>query len=111
MQVEFQFRPQGPEVSKAELDQLTDYLVGRNWVRAAQIQADLRLDERRIRLIAEASDGRILSGPGCPGYKLLSQETPIREVDEAATRLESQGRRMLARATAIRRRAHTLLHT
>ncbi len=96
-------------VTQEEIDRLVEFLRGRDWVKAAEIEASISISDRRIRAIAEASNGWILSGPGCPGYKALSPTTELREVDEAANRLESQGKRMIRRALAIRRRAHQLL--
>lgn len=99
----------GAEISPAEVDQLCSYLLGRGWVKAAIIEHDLELDERHIRAIAEASDGLVISGPGCPGYKLLTGVAELPDVDEAANRLESQANRMLLRAESLRRRAKRIV--
>jgi len=109
-QLDLDLAKQGPVVSAAEIRTLTDWLAGRGWVRGAAITEALGLDERKIRAIAEASDGLVISGPGCPGYKLLSGAAELRDVDQAASRLESQAKRMLHRANSLRRRAHALLH-
>jgi hypothetical protein len=110
MQTELEFpRSNAPVVSQAEIDSVISFLTGRNWTKASEITAAIGIDDRRIRVIAEQSEGAILSGPGCPGYKLLTCAAQLREVDEAAGRLESQGRRMIARAYSIRRRAHRLI--
>ena len=97
-----------PEVSKEEIDRVCDHLKGKGWVKAGQIEAELgkKMNERKIRKIAEFSEGRILSRPGLPGYKLLTPATEIAEVDLCASCLESQGRKMLLRGTQIRRRFH-----
>ncbi len=98
-----------PEVSQDQIDLLTSFLAGKGWVKACSIDAELDLDERDIRAIAEASDGLIISGPGCPGYKLLTGAAEIADVDRAACRLESQAKRMLHRANSLRRRAHSMI--
>lgn len=106
MQYGLQFRKTAaPEVAQADIDVLTQYLLGRGWVKASVIEAELHVDERRVRAIAEASDGLIISGPGCPGYKLMTGSDELQDVDQAANRLESQANRMLLRADSLRRRA------
>lgn len=95
-----------PEVSDAEIDQLCEWLRGRGWVKAAEISQALSIDDRKVRAIAQHSDGRILSGPGCPGYLLFTGRTEIEEADRCACRIESQAKQMFARALSIRRRFH-----
>jgi hypothetical protein len=53
--------------------------------------------------MAESSAGEIISGQ--KGYK-LSAEATIDEIDHAANWLISQGKKMLKRGIAIRRKAH-----
>jgi hypothetical protein len=109
MQFGLQFRrSDAPEISKEEIDLLSEYLAGKGWVKAGVLMDVLNLDERRIRAIAEASDGLIISGPGSPGYRLMTGVGDQKEVDEAANRLESQANRMLLRAESLRRRARKL---
>lgn len=95
-----------PEVSEAEVEAVCDWLTDRGWMKAAEIAEAFAMSDRKIRAIAEASDGRILSGPGSPGYRLFTGATEIREADRCASQIESQANRMLARAVAIRRRFH-----
>ena len=110
MQLDFDLsRSKAPVVSRQEIETVVQFLIGRPWTTAAEILAALDIDERRLRAIAEQSEGQILSGPGCPGYKLLTSTAQLQEVDETANRLESQAKRMLARAYQIRRRAHALI--
>ena len=112
MQYGLQFsKSAAPVVAQADIDVLTRYLLGRGWVKAAVIDAELHVDERRVRAIAEASDGMIISGPGCPGYKLFTGVPEMGDVDEAANRLESQANRKLLRADSLRRRARRSLLT
>jgi len=105
-QLDLEIGSQAPEVTPEEIEQLCAFLKGRGWVKAAVIEAEIRMDERKVRKVAEHSDGRIMSGPGCPGYKLLTGATEIDEVDQVASRLESQARKMLMRGASIRRRYH-----
>lgn len=102
-------RSKAPVVSRQEIETVVQFLAGRPWTTAAEILAALGVDDRRLRVIAEQSEGLILSGPGCPGYKLLTAAAQFREADESANRLESQGQRMIFRALQIRRRAHSLI--
>lgn len=94
-----------PLITAEQVELVVGLLRGKGWVKAAEICAMLSIDDRRLRAIAEFSDGRILSGPGCPGYRLFTREA-LADADLAAGRLESQGKRMLQRAIAIRRRFH-----
>jgi len=95
----------GLQVTEEQVRMVVDFVRGKGWVKGAVICAALAIDERRIRAIAEFSDGRILSGPGCPGYRLFTGDA-LADADLAASRLESQGKRMIHRAIAIRRRFH-----
>jgi hypothetical protein len=105
-QLDLEIPAPAPEVSPDQVELLCTFLNGRGWVKSAQIAAEIHLDERAVRAIAQHSDGRILSGPGCPGYKLFTGATEIEEADLCATRIESQARQMIKRAAAIRRRFH-----
>ena len=94
----------GPEVDPGEIDEMVRFLAGKGWLRAAEIEAATGASDRKMRLIAEHSDGRILSGQ--LGYRLFERSTPLEEADRAASWLESQGRKMLLRGAAIRRVYH-----
>ncbi len=95
-----------PEVTVAEVDALCRHLHGRAWITAKQLTAELGLDDRKVRAIAEHSDGRILSGPGCPGYKLFDGAASLDDAKRAAGALQSQGNRMLHRSKSIWARYH-----
>jgi hypothetical protein len=95
-----------PEVTSAEIETVCEFLRGKGWIKAAEIAELLKIDDRKLRAITEHSEGLILSGPGCPGYKLFDGRAEIGEADQAASRLESQARHMLNRAIAYRRRIH-----
>lgn len=100
-----------PEVTDAEVSDVCAWLDGRGWVKAAEICSAFAMSDRKVRAIAEASDGRILSGPGSPGYRLFTGTTEIEEADRCASQIESQARRMFARAVSIRRRFHRYART
>lgn len=99
-----------PKVTPEQVEQLCAWLQGKGWVHAADIEQTLGLKDRQVRAIAEHSEGRILSGPGCPGYKLFDGHAEIGEAERAAQRLESQARHMIDRAKAYRRRIHRYAH-
>jgi len=100
-----------PEVTEDEIALVCDYLAKeKRWVTSAEIEHMLGIKDRHLRAIAEYSDGRILSGPGCPGYKLFTGATEIQDADACAGRLESQAKKMLHRAAKIRRRYHRFAH-
>jgi hypothetical protein len=103
---ELDLRLPAPDVSVAEVDALCEHIRGRGWTKAGTLTRELGLDDRKLRAIANASDGRILSGPGCPGYKLFDGDTCVDDAIRAATALQSQGQRMQLRAAAIWRRYH-----
>lgn len=104
MNTELGIKIAGPKVKPEEVEAMVGFLRGRGWLDAAAIELETNISDRKMRVIAEHSDGRILSGQD--GYRLLDRDTPIEEVDRAATWLESQGKKMLGRAAAIRRRYH-----
>jgi hypothetical protein len=93
-----------PKVSAEEVDALCAFLAGKGWVKAKEIEAQIEVDDRRMRVIAEVADGRIISGQ--KGYKLFDRSTPIGEADEAACRIEAMCKKGLLHAAAIRRRIH-----
>jgi len=78
------------------------------WHTAAKISGSLSLSDRKVRALAEASNGLVVSGPGTPGYCHASHCT-AEEISHAAETLISQGKRMIARAIRIRRRGHQIL--
>lgn len=75
---------------------------------ARQLSAALDLSDRKIRQLAEASDGIIISGPGSPGYCHI-KHCSAEKLSHIADTLRSQARSMLARSIRIRRRAHQLI--
>jgi len=105
MQLDLSIKTPAPEVSPEDVEQLCATLKGRGWVYARDLAAtSATLDDRKLRAIANASDGRIISGQ--KGYRLLDGSAAIEDADRSATWLESQARQMLRRAAQIRRRLH-----
>ena len=103
-----------PKVSADEVRMLCAVLRGRGWRKASDIAEELAREdcaipvlvvwnERKIRAIAEASDGAVVSYPGSPGY-ILFDEASQAEIAHAVSAMQSQGKRMLARALALDRR-------
>ena len=63
-----------PEQDDPAIDDLVEFLRGKTWMTARTISATLKWDDRVVRALASASD-QIISYPGSPGYKLLSDCT------------------------------------
>jgi hypothetical protein len=87
----------------AILDQETD------WLTAAQLlvklgEAPTDSKKRQLRELANASDGKIISGQR--GYRHIRHAT-LEEIEHAANWLEHQAVQMGARARSIRRLRHT----
>lgn len=81
--------------TEEDLSRLEEYLTWANgWRTAKTISADLSMDDRYIRKLAEVSEGKILGTDA--GYKLTSKVTP-EEFSEWKGRYESQVKRMLER--------------
>lgn len=102
LELDFSQRP--PQASVDEVEAVCAFLVGKDWIKARQIEEEIEIDDRRMRVIAERSDGRILSSH--KGYRLFDPSTSIEEAERAANRLISQGKKMIQRGVAIRRRFH-----
>lgn len=108
-QQEFVFSPEPSPVEIGEVELLLNYLSNNpGFHTAKQITSALDLSDRKIRQLAEASDGLIVSGPGSPGYCHLYHCDP-RKLAHIADTLRSQARAMLARSIRIRKRAHQLI--
>ena len=66
------------------------------------------MTDRKIRQIAELSDGQIVSGPGSPGYCHILH-CPGETLSHIADSLRSQARSMLGKSIRLRRLAHALI--
>lgn len=108
-QVSFDFtaQPSPPEVG--EVERLLVHLSRHpGFHTAKQLAETLDLTDRKIRQLAEASDGLIVSGPGSPGYCHL-YHCPAETVGHITATMISQAKAMIRRSLRIRRRAHTLI--
>lgn len=112
-----------PSVDPSEIARMCLLLEGAGWLTAEQIALPMfhrdqhvcpvtafdnavsESDKRRIRAIANASDGRILSYPGSKGYKLTRQAT-VEEINTATAKLRHQAGEMQQRALEIDRVYH-----
>lgn len=109
MVVQYDFDFTRPPVS-SEVDLLINHLLlaGNRWVNSKELSSQLNFNERKIRQLAEHSDGIIISGPGCPGYKHINCCTSD-QIREVSNRLKSQAKSMLRRSIRLRNRAHTII--
>lgn len=83
---------------------LISALRNRGWINARMLMPLVGMTDRQLRAEAEASQGEIVSGN--KGYCLLS-ECGMDDLNHAANRLISQGKKMLARGLQIQRAAHS----
>ena len=108
-QLEFSTPNPAPEVTADDVTRVKTVLCGRGWQHATDI-CDLlgwphkESSLRKIRAIARASGGFILSYPGSPGYR-LTREATIEEI-QAATALRHQADEMRERWLEIERVYH-----
>lgn len=77
-----------PRITSEEIGLLLNLLRGQGWQKSAVLRAHPRFvafygaklsaeaAERKIRAVANASGGQVLSYPGSPGYKLTLEATP-----------------------------------
>jgi hypothetical protein len=97
------------ERARADAEELVALLDGNPALRrrpAAQLCEQLGWNDRRLRAAAEASDGEVLSAPGCTGYR-LARHTPVS--DYLATeyaRYTSQISEMQRRVCLMTSRVH-----
>ena len=110
MQTEFKATQKKSVPLASQIDRLVSYLnaAGETWTPGSQVAADLALDERRIRYLAEHSACLVVSGPGCPGYRHLHHTTPV-QIGEVINRLQSQAKRMIQRSIRISKAAHAII--
>ena len=115
-QPELNLTTPAPRVSDEEVRTLCAVLRCKGWLRAAEIADDLAHEsndparrlhwsDRKIRAIAEASDGAVVSYPGSPGYKLFDEASEA-EIAHAIQAMCSQGKRMIERSLALDKRHH-----
>lgn len=98
-----------PAPPAGEVETLVAYLNNQpGFHTAKQLSAALALSDRKIRQLAEAADGLIVSGPGSPGYCHLHHCDPETIGHITSTQI-SQARQMIRRALRTRKRAHKLI--
>ena len=108
-QAAFDFSAPAPIAPIGEVEMLLAHLSANpGFHTAKQLSAALNLSDRKIRQLAEAADGLIVSGPGSPGYCHLYHCDPDTIGHITATQI-SQARQMIRRALRTRRRAHHLI--
>ncbi|MEI6178381.1 MAG: hypothetical protein WCS43_15925 [Verrucomicrobiota bacterium] len=99
-----------PAPPTGEVDRLVHHLRNNpGFHTASQISSSLGFSDRKIRQLAELSDGLIISGPGSPGYCHL-HHCPTETLSHIISTLRSHARSMIARSIRIRRRAHAIIH-
>lgn len=107
-QSEFDLTAPAPQ-PVGEVEFLLSYLSSRpGFHTAATIAAFLGLTDRKVRQLAEAADGLIVSGPGSPGYCHL-YHCPAEKIHHITETQISQAKLMIRRALRTRRRAHSLI--
>jgi hypothetical protein len=98
------------DCAQADADALIDHLrvcadtTGR--LTAADHAEAMSWSDRRIRAAAEASNGRVLSAPGCIGYRLAERTSVASYHEIERPRYRSQIRIMLRRMLAMDRAVH-----
>ena len=93
-----------PHASHEDESALIEWLRGKSWCKAKEIShAFPGWNERKVRMVASESSGRILSGQA--GYKLTLECTP-EEVHHATHWLRSQAKLMTQRSIDIERVFH-----
>ena len=105
-----------PSVTPEDVALLMRVLRGNDWMKVSDVAATAEFQhrfeglkpanfERRIRAIANRSEGFVLSYPGSPGYR-LTVEAKIEEIQTATAKLRHQAGRMIQRALEIDRVYH-----
>lgn len=100
-----------PAPAPSDVDALVDYLRWasvKEWVPAKTISTKLGFNERKIRSLAEHSNGVVISGPGCPGYRHIDNCTGA-QVREVSDRMKSQAKAMLRRSIRLKNLAHSII--
>lgn len=107
-QQELDFTERQP-LRQGEVEELVAFLqTNPGFHTAKEIGGFMHLTDRKIRQLAEASDGLIVSGPGSPGYCHI-HHCDAKTLGHIAEKLISQGKAMIRRALRTRKRAHQLI--
>ena len=94
-----------PRVEPKDVRWLCAQLVGQGWRTSTDLGATTESQKRWLRLIAEASDGAIVSYPGSPGYKLFDECKP-EDFRHGRNATVSQTKKMAAKWNRVERRMH-----
>lgn len=98
-----------PAPAPGEVEILTAYLLKNpGFHTAKQLAEALAYTDRKIRQLAEASNGPIISGPGSPGYCHV-RHCPVEQVNHITSKAISQAKKMIRRALKSRRTAHSII--
>ena len=101
------FSRKSPKVTTAEVETLVTSLdICNGWRTAKELAKVTGHSDRKLRVLANASEGRIVTGQ--KGYQSASNATTD-EIHHAAAWLEHQAKEMIRRATSIRNMAHRRL--
>jgi hypothetical protein len=103
-QLQLELNHAAPPVDASDLATTLHHLRNAtDWLQARDLTQLTGFDDRRLRAIASASKGHIISGNR--GYRLTRQAT-IEEIDHCTAKLLSQADAMTARALQIQRVYH-----
>jgi len=103
-QLQFDLTRLAPPVDETDLAQLLTILNSApDWLKAKTLTQMTSFDDRKLRAIASASRGQIISGQR--GYRLTRHAT-IEEIDRCYSALISQSNAMTERALQIQRVYH-----
>jgi hypothetical protein len=90
-----------------EVARLVGVLSGKGWMKASELLGILpEWNDRKLRTVASASGGQVLSYPGSPGYHLTIEASAV-EREHAAAALRTQAVAMGDRAGDILRVHHS----
>lgn len=105
-QPELDFNPPPPPPAEDEVTRLVTYLQSHPGFHTAKdLSSTFQIPDRKIRQLAEAAAGLIVSGPGAPGYIHL-HHCPTEQLGHIAESLISQGKAMIQRGIRTRKLAH-----
>ena len=101
------FAPKAKKLTEQDTEAFVGFLARvMDWRTARELTLTLGHSDRALRQLANASDGRVITGQR--GYKAASRST-AEEIHHAAAWLKSQAHEMLRRAIAIENHAHRSL--
>ncbi len=95
-----------PDVTQAHVDELLRLLRCYGWLTRRKLGPLTGWKERTIRGVAEQAGAEIVRGPR--GFNAI-EKCSLDEIEHCAAIAESQGKKMVEYALALRRRAHARL--